>query len=244
MRYEWTWLDVAMIVAIGIVAALNVFLYTLIYDSPAVALGDNVANIPGGSAPGIDARRTAAEAAEQDNSAALPGRFVPNQGRQHVNDGRRVAYCGDGPVTNACYSTVPPTSGLHLGVQRSARLSDGNVINVPPDPNVYDFPIPREVVAHIQEHAGVFLGYNCASADCRQSVSRTERLVLGELALGARVVMAPFADLPEDTIALASWTRLDDFTPTEYTDERVRDFIKAHSCRFDPEGFCDEPVVN
>jgi hypothetical protein len=129
-------------------------------------------------------------------------------------------------------------------VQRNARLSNGNVVNIPPDPGIYDFGIPREAIPHLQEHAGVFLGYNCESAPCEETVDRIARLVSGELALGARVVMAPFEDLAVDTIALASWTRIDTFPAAESTDDRVRNFIKAHSCRFDPEGFCDAPVVN
>jgi hypothetical protein len=48
-------------------------------------------------------------------------------------------------------------------------------------------------------------------------------------------------DLDADTIALASWTRVDSFDAAEYGDGRVREFIRAHSCRFDPEGFCDGP---
>jgi hypothetical protein len=56
--------------------------------------------------------------------------------------------------------------------------------------------------------------------------------------------MAPDSDLAEDTIGLAAWTRFDTFAATDYTDERARSFIKAHSCRFDPEGFCKERPVN
>jgi len=69
-------------------------------------------------------------------------------------------------------------------------------------------------------------------------------LVSEELSLGARVVMAPDSDLSPDTVGLASWTRYDTFAAADYTDGRVRDFIKAHSCRFDPEGFCPARPVN
>jgi hypothetical protein len=244
MRHELTWLDAAMVAAIGVVAAVNLFLYTLILQPAAVALGGASADLPDGNAPIVNERRAAAEEAEQDDSDGLPGRFVPNQGRSHVSQGERVEYCRDAPLTNACYSTVPPTSGLHLGVQRNVRLASADVVNIPPDPAIYDFEIPREAIPHLQEHAGVFLGYNCASDDCRATVNRIERLVEEELALGARVVMAPLSDLDPDAIALASWTRLDSFTAAGYSDQRVRSFIKAHSCRFDPEGFCPDRPVN
>lgn len=52
------------------------------------------------------------------------------------------------------------------------------------------------------------------------------------------VVMSPDPDLAPDSIALAAWTRVDDFPASDYDDARARSFIKAHSCRFDPERFC------
>ena len=44
---------------------------------------------------------------------------------------------------------------------RSSLLADGNRMNIPPDPGVYDFAIPRESIPHIEEHAGVYVGYHC-----------------------------------------------------------------------------------
>ena len=70
-------------------------------------------------------------------------------------------------------------------------------------------------------------------------------LVKQELSLGARVIMSPDSDLAEDTIGLASWTRFDTFDAEDYIDARARSFIKAHSCRFDPEGFCaQQPAID
>jgi hypothetical protein len=187
--------------------------------------------------------------AELDDNPRLPGRYVPSQGRQHVPGlyppRDRVEFCPQGQVRDDCYASNPPTSGLHLPVQRNARLEDsGVVINLPPDPGRYEFEIPRESIPHIEEHAGVFLGYNCASAACETAVDAARALVDQELSLGRRVVMAPDSDLPPDTIALASWTRVDSFAAQDYTDERARDFIQAHSCRYDPEGICEQPQVN
>lgn len=192
----------------------------------------------------VSALREAALKAEADDSAALPGRFVPNQGRQHVRFGQSVPFCDPGVVTNVCYASNPPTSGLHLPVARNIVLDDGNRVSIPPDPGIYDFPIPREAIPHLQEHAGVYLGYACASDACAAAVEDVRRLVLQELSLGARVVMSPDPDLAPDTIAVASWTRVDVVASSSYSDERVRDFIKAHSCRFDPEGFCRRTPVN
>lgn len=242
--------DGGMIVAILVFGALNGVVYTgILQGEAAVGVPELQARgVPAGSAPGTDRTPTAADRAELDDSADLPGRFVPNQGRRHVSGAYpldiRVEFCAEGQVENICYASNPPTSGLHLGVQRGVRLPSGQRINVPPDPNVYPSEIPRESIPHIQEHAGVFVGHNCVSDACRDAAELLRSVVLEELALGARVVMAPSSDLPEDTFGLATWTRIDAFPAGEYSDERARAFIKAHSCRFDPEGFCAERPVN
>lgn len=182
-----------------------------------------------------------ASRAEHDDRAGLPGMFVPNQGRKHTGSwplAQRVPFCRPDAISDECYASNPPTSGLHVGVQQGARIDAQHTMNIPPDPGIYDFEIPREVIPHIEEHGGVFLGYNCLSADCREAVRRARGVVEQELALGARVVMSPDSDLEANTIALAAWTRVDSFSSVDYSDERARAFIKAHSCRFDPEGFC------
>lgn len=190
--------------------------------------------------------RNAADEAELDDSDDLPGRFVPSQGRMHTDTfplADRVPFC-TGDASEDCYASNPPTSGLHLPVTRDADLGGGNVVTLPPDPGVYEFEIPREAIPHLQEHAGLFLGYRCGGPTCDAIIERTRALVEEEISLGARVVMAPSSDLAEDTMALASWTRIDTFSLEEFDEARVREFIKAHSCRFDPEGFCPETALN
>jgi hypothetical protein len=195
-----------------------------------------------------DSRREAANRAERNDSRDLPGRFVPTQGRSHtpaypLAASDRVPFCEDDAVEEACYASNPPTSGRHLPVTRDLLIA-GQRINIPPEPGIYEVEIPREAIPHLQEHAGVFLGYNCRSAVCNEAVVQARAIADQELRRGARLVMAPDSDLPADTLALASWTRVDAFDAEEYSEERVRGFINAHSCRFDPEGFCaDRPVT-
>ncbi len=207
---------------------------------------------PAGGAPNTeqqDARRAAAARAEADDSGDLPGRFVATQGRRHtgawpLDASARIPFCPEGDIADACYASNPPTSGLHAPVARGVVI-DGAVINLPPEPGIYDVMIPREAIPHLQEHAGVYVGYNCGADACDAAVEQMRTLVKQELSLGARVIMSPDSDLVEDTIGLASWTRFDTFAAEAYTDGRVRSFIKAHSCRFDPEGFCEQqPVVD
>lgn len=197
----------------------------------------------------VSERRAAAALAESDDSDGLPGRFVATQGRQHtatwpLDASARIPFCDEDGIADTCYASNPPTSGRHVPVVRNVRIGN-QIVDLPPEPGIYEVEIPREAIPHLQEHAGVFLGYNCASDACDDAVASVRALVAEELALGARVIMSPDSDLPEDTIGLASWTRFDTFAAEEYTDERVRSFIEAHSCRFDPEGICAErPVID
>jgi len=193
------------------------------------------------------AAELAAERAERDQSDRLPGRWVPSQGRQHTEQyplPHHIPFCAQDEVSTDCYASNPPTSGLHLPVQGTVLLEGGHRLRIPPDPGIYDFAIPREAIPHLEEHAGVYLGYRCESDSCNTTVERVKDLVDQEISLGARVVMSPDPDLDPDTIALASWTRVDSFGAADYSDDRVRRFIKAHSCRFDPEWFCKVPAIN
>ncbi len=198
--------------------------------------------------PARSGAATAAQRAEADDGGALPGRFVPTQGRQHTSSGyplpNHVPFCPAGGVIESCYASNPPTSGMHLPVQASVQLDGNHRIRIPPDPGVYDFPVPRESIPHLEEHAGVYVGYQCQSDACATTVERLKGLVDQENSLGARVVMSPDLDLPGDTLGLAAWTRVDAFLVVDDSDDRVRRFIKAHSCRFDPEKFCPDTPVN
>jgi len=241
VRLTRSFSEVLLIIVVATLLALNMLLYAGRYAG--VIVGEHAIN--GRNAAASSA--TAATRAEQDASDALPGRFVASQGRNHtlpypVKPG--VPFCAPNAIASDCYASNPPSSGLHLPVEPLVPLPDGHRLKIPPDPGVYDFAIPREAIPHIEEHAGVYVGYNCAADDCRATVERLKNVVTQEVSLGARVVLSPDPDLDPDSIGIAAWTRVDDFPASDYTDARVRKFIKAHSCRFDPETFCPTTPVN
>jgi hypothetical protein len=245
--------EILMWVLIVTMAVVNLAVYThVVRGEDAVDLRDSR---PSGSPRLLttpvagDSPASAADRAEQDDSDDLPGRFVAPQGRQHTATAyplsRHIPFCDEDAVSARCYASNPPSSGTHLPVQRNVLLADGNRVNIPPDPGAYDFAIPREAIPHIEEHAGVYAGYNCVDdAGCERTAERLKDLVTQEVSLGARVILSPDPDLDPNTIGLAAWTRVDVFDASEYNDDRVRGFIKAHSCRFDPEGFCKQTPVN
>ena len=150
---------------------------------------------------------------------------------------------GTPTVPTNCYNSNPPSSGKHLNVQRNVDVGNGNIIKIPPDPDVYpaDVEIPRDAIAHILEHAGVFLGYNCKPGDsaCDDVVTQITDLVNSRIDNNDdRVTMAHDSDLVEGTIGLSSWTRVYVFNYQDYNKDEVERFIAKNSCRFDPEGFC------
>ena len=155
-----------------------------------------------------------------------------------------TARAGITPTPDAsCYNSNPPTSGRHFGVQRNKEVAPGTFTNIPPEPDVYppDIDAPREVVAHVAEHAGIFVGYNCPDGDqaCLDVVAELEDIVNNRIDNhDNRVTMMYFSDLPEGQIGLASITRWDRFDYTEFNEDRVEDFISDNACRYDTEGFC------
>ncbi len=148
-------------------------------------------------------------------------------------------------VTTNCYTSNPPSSGEHLNVQRNVDVGGGNTVNIPADPDVYPdgVEIPRDSIPHILEHAGVFVGWNCANGDaaCTDAAQKLEDLVNLRIDnYNNRVVMAHDNDLPEGTFGLASWTRVFTIDASDWANQTgaAENFIATNSCRFDPEGFC------
>jgi hypothetical protein len=254
-----------------VIASLRPWLLPL---AAAVVAGAVVAAIIFALSDGSDdsADRTPTPDPETDSSS-LPGTFVSTQGRGHFGGdppGRTLTPFCKGVATfekagepsvavptpqfgeqNDCYASNPPTSGWHLGAQRNVEVAPGARVNLPPDPDVYppDIEIPRDAIPHILEHAGVFVGYHCDDGDaaCEDVVDEVTRIVNDRIDNhNDRVVMARDSDLPPGMIGVVSWTRIDVFDYGDFTEDRVVRFIDAHSCRFDPEGFCegssDSPV--
>jgi hypothetical protein len=227
--------ELVIFTLIALVAVVNIALYGGFVDA-----GDPVEG--GTDRDRTQAVREAAERAERDDNPRLPGRFVATQGRTHtppwpLDAADHVPFCS-GDETERCYASNPPTSGLHLPVAPNVVI-DGATLRLPPEPGFYNVEIPREAIPHIQEHAGVFVGYRCSSDACERMVEKLRTAVRLQLYAGRRVVMAPDSDLEDETIAIASWTRIDKFLADDFSEGRVRAFIETHSCRFDPEGLCE-----
>lgn len=105
------------------------------------------------------------------------------------------------------YQSNPPTSGNHW----PDPLRDG----------IYDEEKPDEAVVHSMEHGRVWISYR---PDIPDSIKKQLRVIAKR---EARVIMTPRLE-NDDDIALAAWNRLDAFHEEEFTESRVRDFIRRY----------------
>jgi hypothetical protein len=198
---------------------------------------------PDNSTPAAGSTGTpAATTAASTPSAGTTGTAASGTGTP-ADTGTPQATPSPTPRTD-CYASNPPSSGEHLGVQRNVDVTgNGDLINIPADPDVYpeDITIPREAIPHGLEHAGIYVGWNCAEGDqaCRDVVDDLASLVNDRIDNhDDRVAMARDPDIPVGEIGVASWTRFLLFPYGEYERDAVETFISDHACRFDPEGFC------
>jgi hypothetical protein len=191
-----------------------------------------------------EATGTAAESTPTPGTTGTPASGTPASGTgTPAAEGTAQGTATPTPRTD-CYASNPPSSGEHLGVQRNVDVTgNGDLINIPADPDVYpdDIIIPREAIPHGLEHAGIYIGWNCAEGDqaCADVVDDLRSLTNDRIDNhDDRVAMARDPDIPVGEIGIASWTRFILVPYSEYERGVFEDFISDHSCRFDPEGFC------
>ena len=183
-------------------------------------------------APPEPSALTIAQDAEADDDPTLPGQYVdlpvlyggpyPDTA-QHVNED--VDFRSQG---------LPPTGGTHWG---SSQCGDdpeaAPAFCGPVAPGFYLEPWDAESLIHTMEHTAVIVWYNTADDD-----------VIDELQSFARqnsdrfLVVTPYPEMEEETIAITAWSRRDEFSASDYTRGRLQRFLNAHECRFDPEGLC------
>lgn len=109
------------------------------------------------------------------------------------------------------YNSNPPTSGPHFPQ--------------PAEWGVYKEEIPDEVLVHNLEHGGIWISYKPGLPE--DIIAKLESF---HEKYGRKIIVAPRSANDSD-IALAAWSRLDKFSASEYSDERVEKFIRAYRNR-------------
>lgn len=157
----------------------------------------------------------------KDLSKSLPGKQMPNQGRDHVPKSEWEKFE---------YNSNPPTSGPHDAVWTR--------------PGVYSESQGDGHLVHSLEHGYVVISHNCeikspiinhqsqktgtesAEIDksCLEFVDKLKELVEKD---SWKMVLVPRPNL-DANFALTAWTRIDKFNIEEANMERVEDFINSY----------------
>ncbi|OGZ99324.1 MAG: hypothetical protein A3G49_04135 [Candidatus Sungbacteria bacterium RIFCSPLOWO2_12_FULL_41_11] len=138
----------------------------------------------------------------------LPGQLYPEISKEHIAIG----------AEHPPYNSNPPTSGHHYG--QAAEWG------------VYKEQMPDEQLIHNLEHGGVWISYKPGISD--EIVKNLEGMF--DKYGRKKIIVTPRPENDTD-IALAVWTRLEKFNVSEYSDERVENFIRRLKNKTGPEPF-------
>jgi hypothetical protein len=183
-----------------------------------------------------------AQAAETDASPDLPGDFV-NLPEIYSDDSGPASYGGSPPTAPHVTREVgyeeeqglPPTGGPHWGSGPcSTDLASSTAFCGPVPVGFYPQEAwDAESLVHNMEHTGVVVWYNTIDQEIVDD--------LREFAEDNRsrfLVVSPFPEMEEETVAITAWSRRLIMSVDDYDRDKLKDFLDAHECRFDPEGFC------
>jgi len=175
---------------------------------------------------------SASDRVETEPRPDLPGEFVDlpeiygDTTAPHVT--QRSDFVGDG--------NSPPAGGPMFGNARCSDDPESTPAFCGPAPSgIYRMPWEPETLNHNMEHSGVVVWYNTSH---REFLDELEGDVERRLRNRDLMVMTPYDRMEPETIAITSWARIDKFPVSEYTEDRFNDFVDAHACRYDSEGFC------
>ena len=138
----------------------------------------------------------------------LPGQFFAEVSREHIATG----------APHPPYNSNPPTSGHHYGQ--------------PAEWGVYKEQLPDEQLIHNLEHGGVWISYK---PEISPDIIKKLESMFDKYGR-KKVIVVPRPENDTD-IAIAVWTRLDKFNVSEYSDERVENFIRRLKNKMGPEPF-------
>jgi hypothetical protein len=191
---------------------------------------------------GSDDDRAAAIAAEQDASTSLAGDFID---LEKVYGGEYSETAGHVTTSNIDYegtcsasdpelcNTNPPVGGPHWSANCGDDPTTAPAVCGPAPWGIYRDPWQPETLVHNMEHGGVVIWYNTTDQDV---IDQLESFVEGRPD-DDLLVLTPYPDMEDDTVAITSWTRIDKFPAAEYDEERLTTFIDDHMRRFNPEHF-------
>lgn len=173
-------------------------------------------------------------AAEANDDPALPGEFVDLIAIYGGPYSETAGHVQEPVDYNAVGNSNPPAGGPHWSGGCGDEAAEAPQFCGPAPWGIYREPWEPETLVHNMEHGGAVLWYNSTDTGLIREIEEVILDLQEDLDL---LVMAPYPDMEADTIALTSWSRIDKFRVSEYSEERVRDFMETHVRRFNPEHF-------
>lgn len=178
----------------------------------------------------------AAQAAEADASSALPGEFID----------LATIYRGPYPDTASHIRSVidyaadqdglPPAGGPHWGSNPCGiDPTEAPPFCGPVPGGIYVEPWPAGSLLHNMEHGATIIWYN---TDDQEIIDDLADFGSENGASNPFLVVTPFPDMEEETVAITMWSRRLVTSTADYDRDLLQDFFDKNNCRFDPEGFC------
>ena len=180
-------------------------------------------------------------------AARIEGDLAPDKPGEHIDlQGIFDGFYGnrDGNSTAPHVSTaavdyseqgLPPAGGPHWsgGCTRDPETSPA--ICGPAPWGIYRSPWEEETLLHNMEHGGTIIWYNTSD---QTIIDDLEDFVQDESGRRDLLVLTPYPAMEDEHIAITVWARRDKFPVSEYSRDRLEDFMDAFYCKFDPEDFC------
>ncbi|MBI4570748.1 MAG: DUF3105 domain-containing protein [Chloroflexi bacterium] len=184
-----------------------------------------------------ESSQDAARRVEADDDPSLPGEYVDLPA---IYGGHYGGEPNTGPHVRATvdYSRqgLPPVGGPHWGSAACGTdPSEAPPFCGPAPWGIYREAWEPETLVHNMEHAGVVIWYNTSDQDV---IDELEAFAQEKLSAGTLLVLAPYPDMGDETVAITVWSRRDVMAADELDLDRIQEFIDVLYCRFDPEGFC------
>ena len=110
------------------------------------------------------------------------------------------------------YYSIPPTSGPHWETNWASC-------------GIHEEELPDEQITHNMEHGQVIISYNLSDNDDVEELREIAQSLPGRRSW---MVMRPYSKIDQGRIALTTWGWKDEFSISEFTEERVRSFYNAH----------------
>jgi hypothetical protein len=117
------------------------------------------------------------------------------------------------------YSTVPPTSGPHLGRPWNCGFFLPGYI----DPVTEREGVPDRAIVHNLEHGNVVMSYNLPSED---DIDRLRQVHFGLLDSDQWLITRPYDKIAEGKVAMAAWGVVDIFDSVD--EGRIESFYEAY----------------